>query len=349
MSGTPKLGTGYSSLTPLWSGRRAALDDPRHWDLPLLNGYLPYCTPQGSCEIRGASPNLWFAVLPALGFRILSIRFPAGPFVDLCGFFCPGALALATTPRRCNRLPNVVFLDLLSLPSVSRLTTSYWRAWEVPHIFFVSGGNLDLGAPAGRGRFAQVAPLPPPGWTVRDIGLSHCEAGGGTLGSCRLVVWYQPAQSTPSPSPLVPLPWFPIRSLVMDRLAATLVQADLAPADALPVAAVVRCMADGAYEGCNLMIGAVQQWGLFPASALSTPVLLSAAGSFTGLGVRSLSWPELAALWDVPILISDRLTQPSDVELLRGFCSSAPAKVLFVGADVLLTTSFRGGSISFGG
>ena len=74
----------------------------------------------------------------------------------------------------------------------------------------------------------------------------------------------------------------------------------------------------------------------FPASALSTPVFLSAVGSITVLGVRPLSWPELAALWDVPILISDRLMEASDVELLRGFCLSAPAKVLFVGADALL-------------
>jgi len=39
-------------------------------------------------------------------------------------------------------------------------------------------------------------------------------------------------------------------------------------------------------------------------------------GSITGLGVRPLSWPELAALWDVPILISDRLSEASDVDLL---------------------------------
>ena len=137
MSGTPKLGTGCSSLTPLWSGWQAALDNPWHCDLPLLNGYLPYRTPGGSCEIRGASRNLWFAVLPALGFRILSIRSPAGPCVDLCGFVCPGALVLATTLCRCNRLPDAVFLDLLLLPLVSRLATSYWQAWEVPHVFFV--------------------------------------------------------------------------------------------------------------------------------------------------------------------------------------------------------------------
>ena len=32
------------------------------------------------------------------------------------------------------------------------------------------------------------------------------------------------------------------------------------------------------------------------------------------------------------------------MDLLRGFCLSAPAKVLFVGAGALLTTSFRGGT-----
>ena len=127
MAGTPKLGTVCPSPYPLWSGRRAALANPCHCDLPLLNGYFPYRPPRGTCEIRGASPNLWFAVVPALGFRISSLRFPDGPFADLCGAICPGASILAATPRRCNRLPDVVFLDLLSLPLVSRLATTYWR------------------------------------------------------------------------------------------------------------------------------------------------------------------------------------------------------------------------------
>ena len=183
MSGTPKLGTVCPSSYPLWSGRRAALADTRHCDLPLLNGYFPYRPPRGTCDVRGALPNLWLAVVPALGFRIASLRFPDGPFVDLCGAVCPGASIVAATPRRCNRLPDVVFLDLLSLPSVARLATSYWRAWAVPHVFFVWGGDTDSEAPGGRGRFAQVAPRPPPGWTVRDVGLTHCEAGGSTSGS----------------------------------------------------------------------------------------------------------------------------------------------------------------------
>ncbi len=36
------------------------------------------------------------------------------------------------------------------------------------------------------------------------------------------------------------------------------------------------------------------------------------------------------------------------MELLQGFCLSAPAKVLFVGADALLTTLFRGGTVFLG-
>ena len=160
MSGTPKLGTVCPSSYPLWSGRRAARADPRHCDLPLLNGYFPYRPPRGTCEIRGLSPNLWFAVVPALGFWISSLRFPDGPFVDLCGAVCPGASIVAATPRRCNRLPDVVFLDLLSLPSVARLATSYWRAWAVPHVFFVWGGDTDSGAPGGRRRLAQGSPAP---------------------------------------------------------------------------------------------------------------------------------------------------------------------------------------------
>jgi hypothetical protein len=74
-----------------------------------------------------------------------------------------------------------------------------------------------------------------------------------------------------------------------------------------------------------------------------------AVGSVLGLGVCRLSWLELALLWNVPILISDRLSEASDVDLLQGFCSSAPSKVLFVGADSLLTTSFRGGSCFLAG
>jgi hypothetical protein len=70
-----------------------------------------------------------------------------------------------------------------------------------------------------------------------------------------------------------------------------------------------------------------------------------ASGCPSGWGVRPLSWLELAALWDVPILVTDSMSEESDLLILRGFCASAPAKVFFAGADALLTTLFRGGSL----
>jgi hypothetical protein len=120
----------------------------------------------------------------------------------------------------------------------------------------------------------------------------------------------------------------------------------LLPANWLLGAAVVRLPVEIIRLGRGTTARVVHQWGLFPASDLSAPVLLSAVGSVTGLGIQPLSWSELAALWDVPILISDWLSNNTDTTLLRGFCLSAPKKFLFVGADALLPMSFWGGSIS---
>ena len=139
------------------------------------------------------------------------------------------------------------------------------------------------------------------------------------------------------PVVLYPLPWLPIRCSVSDRESA----AAVALAHLPTVAGVVR-------HDVGVRCGIVQQWGLFPASDLSSHVLLAATGSISGMGIRPLTWHELAALWDVPILVSDRLGGGDDCTLLCGFCASAPAKVLYVGADALLTVFFRGGASHVG-
>jgi len=83
--------------------------------------------------------------------------------------------------------------------------------------------------------------------------------------------------------------------------------------------------------------GLIHQWGLFPVSDLIARIILAASECPSGWGVRPLSWLELVVLWlwDVPTI-------------LWGFCASAPAKVLFAGADALLTTLFRGVSFLVG-
>ena len=124
----PKLGPGFLLQSSLWSGRQCALGNLLHCNLPMLNGFLPYRSPQGRCELRGALPNLWFGVVATLGCCVASIRFPEGPFNELFTSVCPEAAILPVVLHQCNTLPNVVFLDLLSVLLVSRLSNTYWRA-----------------------------------------------------------------------------------------------------------------------------------------------------------------------------------------------------------------------------
>jgi hypothetical protein len=216
----------------------------------------------------------------------------------------------------------------------------YWVSWLTPHVFLILAGDMDLEDWGGRADVA-VIPSPPHGWTSWLVTLSHCEAGRGTPGRWMITAWYPPAYPVADPIPLSPQPWFPIRACVNDRAAATPVPTSEITV-ALPLASLVVRAGGYAWSMGSQPGGVIQQWGLFPASDLQAVVLLAASGSPSGMGVRPLSWLESAALWDVPILVSDSMRGDSDTLIFQAFCASTPAKVLFAGTDALLTTSFRG-------
>ena len=195
-----------------------------------------------------------------MGFRDMPIWFPEGPFIRIFATVCLEASVLAAVLRQCNTLPNVVFLDLLLLLMVARLSTSYWRAGVTTHVFFLWAGDTSSVAPGGRGRSRQIAPQPPLGWAACEVTLTHCKARGGALGHWQIVVWYPPARAVPTPAPLDPLPWFPIRSLILDWLTAMPVRAPLTPADLLPVAAVVRLTVEIIRLGRGRTARVVHRW-----------------------------------------------------------------------------------------
>ena len=231
------LGTFYlEPVSPLFSclcsGHRDPLADA-HCNLPLLRGFLPFCPLHGCCKLRGASPNLRFAVAAALGFQVSSIPPPPSPFMTLVLGFWEGASILLASPRHCNRLPDVVFSDLASLPWDVRCPQVYWDAWTMPHVFFCAVRDTDLELLGGHGVLPNP-PAPPRGWTVRSLALTHCEAGGGT------VVWYPPACPIADQVMLTPQPWLHIRACVNDRFVSTLVPAVDALVDMPPAAAVVQ-------------------------------------------------------------------------------------------------------------
>ena len=330
------------SASLLWAGRLRPVPDD-HCNLPLLHGYLPFRPSCGTCEIRSSSPNLWFTVARALGFRVTSLHCQSPLFASMILPFCPRAMVLAATPRHCNTLPDVVFTDVLSLPLGDR---SYWSQWATPHVFFASMGDSNLEEWGGHIPLRPTQ-LQPSGWTACLVSLTHCEAGGATTGRWSLVAWYPPGHPAAKPAPIVPQPWFPIRAFVNDRAAATPVPVNEVPEDLPPIPLVVRSGGAAGVRGPPPG-SIIHQWGLFPASDLGAKVLLASSGCPSGWGVRPLSCLELAALWDVPILVMVALSEDSSISILQGFCASAPTKVLFVGADALLTIFFRGGSVLFG-
>jgi hypothetical protein len=189
-----------------------------------------------------------------------------------------------------------------------------------------------------------MAPSPPPqGWVAKHVCLTHCEVGRATSGWWSVLVWYPPGCPNATPIPIIPRPWFPLRVFVNNRLAVIPVRADKVPVDLPPVSSVIRSGSVPRLPGSR-PDGLIQHWGLFPSSTINATVLLEASGLPTGGGKRCLSPLELAALWDVPISVSIALLESGDLDIIQGFCTSAPAKVLFAGTDALLTTSFRGGS-----
>jgi hypothetical protein len=147
-------------------------------------------------------------------------------------------------------------------------------------VFFFWAGDTDFSSPLGQGASSHVAPCPPVGWAEKSITLSHCEVGGATSVRWTIQVWYPTGAVVFESVVLDPLPWLPIRCSVSDRESAAAVALAHLPADLPPVAGVVR-------QDVGVRRGIVQQWGLFPASDLSSHVLLAATGSVSGMGVPS--------------------------------------------------------------
>ena len=305
--------------------------DDAHCDQPLLHGFRQYRSSRGQCEIRGAGPNLWFAVAPALGFKVGSFRFPHSAFLQLMESYCPQAANLNARACRYNTLPAIIFLDALSLPCGAN-SEAYWASWRTPHVFFYQDGNSDWVGCTGNTR-----PCAPKDWEERSLHLSHWEAGGGTSGLWAIVAWYPPGSQPCDQIPLGSQPWFPMQACVNDRTHAKWVSADNLEPDIGLKTEVIRLHVEGQAD-------VLYQFGLFPAHNLRAEVLLAASASPSGMGVRSLTWQELGLLWDVPILCIDTLPQDQMENFLAAACTSAPAKVLFSGSDALLTTLFRGGS-----
>ena len=191
-----KINRELPSSHNLWSGRLGGVEDP-HSDLQLARGFLPFCRRRGTCEVRGRSANLWYAAAKALGFNVVTARYPDGNFIAQVTTLCPGITSLVASPgrlRRPSRLPDIVFSDSGSFP-MGEASHKYWDIWTVPHLFYGLGVDDDgerastIGWDSRIRRHTTALP-PPPGWTSHSVCLSHRDTRGRTSGRWTFCVWY---------------------------------------------------------------------------------------------------------------------------------------------------------------
>jgi hypothetical protein len=143
------------------------------------------------------------------------------------------------------------------------------------------------------------------------------------------VVWYPPGRTWCKPLPWEPRGGTPLLCVVNDR------------ARAVPFSGPRLMGVAG--EWVVQVAGLVMDFGLFPASDPSALALVESSGCPSRYGARRLKARELGDLWDVPILLLDSLQDWEVTSLMEVLCLSPPLRLLHTGADVLLTTGFRGG------
>ena len=165
---------------------------------------------------------------------------------------------------------------------------------------------------------------------MRSVCLSHYATGGATSAQWYFVVWYPPGHPFVEPLIWEPRSGTPLLCSVNDRVQAR-PYAGTRPSGVVAGEQVLR------------KDGFVLDSGLFPASEPNALVLLEASSSPSGYGSRCLTARELGNLWDVPILFLDSLSDLEVTGLMKNICRSPPSKLLHTGADLLLTSVFRGG------
>ncbi|EJK52207.1 hypothetical protein THAOC_28549, partial [Thalassiosira oceanica] len=309
----------------LWTGRLDPVEAP-HAATGIIKGFLPSHARRGMCEVRGDGPNLWPLVLHGLGFEVAALRFRDKPFLEalrVAGFGGPARPYGPNWWRKGGRSDSSVVAVFLDYKGVFALASrgepgQYWARWTIPHVFFAPV-SWSIG--------------PPRGWEARSLVMSHDELGGSTTATWSLVAWYPPGHDSPPPVQCPPQPHAPLSTRLGDGEWAAVPSPTYARV--FYPRGVVHSEDGGAVLGC----------GLFPHDRLDQPVECACRFSPTGFGRRAVTPLEIAALWDVSILVTDKISAMTTLGgLIRVLGGTPPAKFLQFGADRLITGGFRGGS-----
>ena len=300
-------GTSVGLGVALWSGRDRVVpaDHALHG---IVTGHLPRRRCRGDCDILSPTPSLWFHVAEALGFRLRGGWVEDKVFAGFVKSQWPGVSLVSSYAGLPSSSPDVVFGSSSMLPPGGAL---YWRRRLVPHLVMVDSGGS-----------------PPEGWHCDEVRFAHSHMGGSTDEEHTLALWV-PRTVRVAHGPYLPLPqqaWAPVEASINSVVSAEAVGS---PPRRPPLgrAAVHWWGSD------------VSPFGLFPVAHLSALVCCPCVFNVPDKwGRRWLQGPEVAALWDVPILLSDFYTARGLGESSREFTLLVPGKILLLVVDFLMSS-----------
>ena len=84
-------------------------------------------------------------------------------------------------------------------------------------------------------------------------------------------------------------------------------------------------------------------YGLLPAGNMGKRVRVPCVYNSQPWVILKLTINDMATLWDVPLLLQEKLEEPDKKSLLVQFLSSVPGKTLLLASDYLISLRIRGG------
>ena len=282
-----------------------------------MNGSFLHRGSRGSCLVLSSTPTLWPFVVRALGFDLASLITNDAVFKSVVGDVHPRVVGGGDSGS-----VQAVFGSAVEM---SQLPRDHWVQHRVPHVYTLDE-NEDL--PHRKG------------WVSNTCDFLHNGMGGVTNASFSMGVSV-PEERHQILSQPAPFPRQAAASLwnVMDSTVHA-----AAVTDTDTIAWLERTPAD--CDRPQFFRRILDPRGVAPRKGLETmKVLAPCVFSPTKWGVRQLSSKELAGVFDVPILMQERLMRmgPAGEQLMRGLCKGHPGKVLHLGGDHLLTLFCRGG------
>ena len=284
-----------------------------------MNGSFKHRGTRGNCMVINSSPSLWPFVVRALGFDLASMTTKDVIFRSVVGEVYPQAVN-ESEPTNVQAVFGCAS-DFAALPR------DHWIQHRVPHVCTLPHNK----------------PLPfIRGWRSAQSTFAHSQLGGLTTGSFALGVlipqerWKDALHPARFPRQASSSLWNVMDSTV--------------PAAPVRDATVLQQLELRSPDCDQPQFVGAGRWldprGIAPCRGLETMrVLAPCVRNRVKWGVRQLTPAELGSVFDVPLLMQDRILRmgTEGVTLMRSLCGQHPGKVLHLGGDHLLSLYCRGG------